>query len=106
LLNDEVRPQKVVVEAPFVYGTRDKISQRASFGNQQQSMDSPKSNPTTLKSQLSLPTHPNPVNDLWSTKAKKKQRQNSNSCGNQNNHVGKKPGRPKRDVRQRTLSCC
>jgi hypothetical protein len=90
----------VVVEAPFVYGTRHKFNQRGSFSSYH-SMDNTKPSSGTLKSQLSLQMHPNPANDLWSSKNKKKQRQHSSSFGSQNNPIGRKPGRPKREVSDR-----
>ena len=99
LLNDEIRPQKVVVETPFVVGSRDKSNQRTSI-NTNPFMENNKlmnnNTRTSLKSQLSYPTS----NDLWENKNTKKQRQHSNSFGSQNNPPPRKPGRPKRDVRK------
>ncbi len=96
-MNDEIRPRKVLVETPFVVGTRDKTNRRSSSStNIFLEKNKPNNNTREpLKSQLSLQTS----NDLWDNKTKKKQRQHSNSFGSQNNPIQRRPGRPKRDVR-------
>jgi hypothetical protein len=45
----------------------------------------------TLKTSLST--------EIFNNKTKKNKRQHSNSFGNQNNPLPRKPGRPKRDVK-------
>ena len=105
MLNDEVRPQKVVVEAPFVYGSRHKSSQRSSFSTVY-STDSTKVLNSTLKTQLSSPNPLNPAHDMWNSRNRKKQREHSNSFGNQSNPSSKKPGRPtKREVHLSSFPC-
>lgn len=110
LLNDEIRPQKVVVEAPFVYNSRHKSTHRGSGGSNQLLGNSKRN---SIKSQLSLPI-PGSGNE-WDTKSsKKKQRQHSNSLGSRNNSMTtpstinttapRKPGRPKRDPSDYLLS--
>ncbi len=96
-MNDEIRPRKVLVETPFVVGTRDKTNRRSSSStNIFLEKNKPNNNTREpLKSQLSLQTS----NDLWDNKTRKKQRQHSNSFGSQNNPIQRRPGRPKRDVR-------
>lgn len=92
----------MVVEAPFVYNSRQKTSQRASGGPNQLLGGNARS---SLKSQLSLQT----LNSAeYDSKTKKKQRQHSHSFGSRNNSMSKvspqrKPGRPKRDVRDSFL---
>jgi hypothetical protein len=103
LLNDEVRPQKVVVEAPFVYNSRYKSNQRASGGSSllignNKSLGS--NSRSSIKSQLSLQTN---TSLDWDDKVKKKPRQLSHTFGSRNNvmttiSLPRKPGRPKRDV--------
>ena len=103
MLNDEVRPQKVVVEAPFAYGSRHKTNQRGSAGANvllESNKSISHSTRTTLKNQLSLTTNDS---SLWDTKSARKPRQHSHSFGSQNNVMTtisppRKPGRPKRDV--------
>lgn len=87
----------MVVEAPFVYNSRQKTNQRGSGGANQLLGNNARSG---LKSQLSLQTM-NPAE--CDSKTKKKQRQHSHSFGSRNNSISKvspqrKPGRPKRDV--------
>ena len=98
-----MRPQKVVVEAPFVYGSRHKPNLRGSggpnlllggnksFGHNSRS---------SLKSQLSLNTT---GSSAWEPKSKKKPRQHSHTFGARTNVMTtisppRKPGRPKREV--------
>ncbi|CAF4744570.1 unnamed protein product, partial [Rotaria socialis] len=87
LLNDEVRPQKVVVEAPFVYNSRHKSSQRASIdmnpliGNKTNGNNSR----TMLKSQISLPTNNISDSPTWDQKPKRTKRKHSHSFGSRNN---------------------
>ncbi|CAF0950930.1 unnamed protein product [Adineta steineri] len=98
LLNDQIRPQKVVVEAPFTLGSRNKVNRRSSSSTNilvENNKTISNTTRTTLKSQLSLQT--NQLEDSWDNKTKKKQRQYSNSSGIQNNPQPRKPGRPKRD---------
>lgn len=101
LLNDDIRPQKVVVEAPFTVGSRNKSIRDPSDGANilvENNKTISNNTRTTLKTQLSL--HINPSEDHWKNKGKsKKARQYSNNFDNQNNPQPKKPGRPKRDVR-------
>ncbi|CAF1063625.1 unnamed protein product [Adineta steineri] len=106
LLNDEVRPQKVVVEAPFVYNSRHKSNLRASGGTTQllgNSRSSFGSNArASLKNQLSLQVNNTSDLTLWDQKPKKKTRQHSHSFGSRPSVIAtvspsRKPGRPKRE---------
>jgi hypothetical protein len=107
LLNDEVRPQKVVVEAPFVYNSRHKTNLRASGGSNllnRQNKSFGNNSRSSLKSQLSLQTPNLSDSTSWDDKTKKKPRQHSHSFGSRNNVMTtisppRKPGRPKRDVK-------
>jgi hypothetical protein len=105
LLNDEVRPQKVVVEATFSYQSRCKSNQRASAGANQLLGNSKSfsNNTRSLKNQLSLQTNNLSDSTTWDPKSKKKQRQHSHTFGSRPNVMTtisppRKPGRPKRDV--------
>ena len=97
-MNDDVRPQEVLIATPFVVGSREKANQRSLSSSNvfQENNKSAKTNGREpLKAQLSL----QPSNGTSQTKGKKKQRQNSNNFNNQDNSGRRKPGRPKRDVR-------
>ncbi|CAF5040653.1 unnamed protein product, partial [Rotaria magnacalcarata] len=91
LLNDEVRPQKVVVDAPFALGARQVSNKYATNGtNVLVENDKAKNNNT----RLTLKTR---TLDASDRKGKKKLRQISTNFGNQNNPIPRKPGRPKRN---------
>lgn len=98
-----MRPQKVVVEAPFVYGSRHKPNLRGS-GGPNLLLGSNKSfghrSRSSLKSQLSLNTTDS---SSWEPRSNKKQRQHSHTFGARTNVMTticppRKPGRPKREV--------
>lgn len=101
-MNDEVRPQKVVVDTPFAIAGRHTQHQFSTSNtnvlveNNKGTTNNNHNTRLTLKTQLSLQT--NSPSDLSDNKTKKKQRQNSSNFGNQNNPMPRKPGRPKRNV--------